>query len=440
MLWQKMRKIPWIYMRFSFFVCCLLLFKVAHAVTPDIKQVSADPGAVDVKTGSGALQDSIDAKLGIEDNHGIYFGGLWVADTNALLAGGVPDAKKWTSDNLFILDATADLQKLINWRDGKIGAEFLQFNSQDPNGQAGSIQGYNGLPGMQPLNRSELYQLWYNQKLFDHKLSIRVGKVVPTADFNNVSKPFYLNDSQLEAASTSGLIYTPLFINPTTMGVMPGYYNSAYGVTVKIKPVKNWYLSLGGYDGSLAEGVQTGTEVWPSFDNSYFYIAETGTKWLLSDNAYPGSIGVGAWQQTGSITSDSPELSENGALGTYLFGAQRLWYHSPGIDSSGISGFYQYGISNSDVLPMNRYIGGGLTALGLIPHRINDSVGAGVAYSWLNQSIFDRETELMFQGYYQALLMKNIYLEPALSFIPAPGASTTIPATWTGTLRLIVLF
>ncbi len=46
----------------------------------------------------------------------------------------------------------------------------------------------------------------------------------------------------------------------------------------------------------------------------------------------------------------------------------------------------------------------------------------------------------MFQGYYQAYLFQDTYLEPALTCIPTPGASKEFSAAWAATLRLITLF
>jgi porin len=134
----------------------------------------------------------------------------------------------------------------------------LQFDGQPTNQQAGSVQGYNSLPGPPPLDRSELYQLWWRQELFDEKLIIRVGKMVPTADFNDVLRPVLTQDQSLFIPSVSGLIFTPVFVNPTLLGVMPGYYNSAYGVTTTFAPTNNFYFSYGVYDGNIANGTQTG--------------------------------------------------------------------------------------------------------------------------------------------------------------------------------------
>ena len=89
---------------------------------------------------------------------------------------------------------------------------------------------------------------------------------------------------------------------------------------------------------------------------------------------------------------------------------------------------------------MKQYVGAGFTAFGLVANRADDSFGFGTALSWLNQKSFARETELMYQIYYQASIINGIYIEPALSYIPTPGASPNLSAAWAGTLRAIVLF
>lgn len=401
--------------------------------------ISSNPAAVNSVTGSGAAQQYLENLFGIKNDHGIRVGGAWVADTNDLFAGGIPDAQQWTSNSSLLVGLLVDTQKLFDLPGGTFGAEFLQFDGQPTNEQAGTVQGYNSLPGSYPLNRSELYQLWYRQVLFSNKLIIKIGKTIPTYDFDNVVKPVALSNNNLNIPAVSGLIYTPLFVNPTTLDVIPGFYNSAYGVTVSYLPTRQWYFSFGAYDGNLANGTQTGMKVGPTLNGNYFYIGETGYSWLLGKQKKPGNIGIGAWEQSGPITS-SPTIEEDNAEGYYLFGNQRLWYKDPFQDRSGISAFYQYGKNNSQALPVNRYVGVGFTAFGLIHHRLDDSIGVGASLSWLNQNTYTQPTELMYQAYYQAKIMTGIYLEPVLSYIPTPGASPNLPPAWAGTLRLIVLF
>ncbi len=394
--------------------------------------ISANPGAVNQTTGTGQAGEW----LGFKKDSGVYLGGVWAGDTNYLISGGEQPGV-WSWNSLLIISLGLDSEKLIGWKGGKFGVEFLQFDGQPTNQQAGSVQGYNSLPGPPPLDRSELYQLWWRQELFDEKLIIRIGKMVPTADFNNVLRPVPTQDQSLFIPSVSGLLFTPVFVNPTILGVMPGYYNSACGVTTTFAPTNNFYLSYGVYDGNIANGTQTGTR-GPEFNGYYFNIWEAGAAWEIGSDNLPGSFGVGLWNQSGQLRAG--DVTESGAMGVYLFGSQRIWFRHPGNDNSGITSFFQFGANNSETLPVNEYFGSGLTAFGLVPGRSKDSAGAGMAWSWLNGNIFHRSSELMFQAYYQAHLIAGTYLEPAISYIPTPGASPDLGAAWATTLRVTVLF
>ncbi|WP_051635555.1 carbohydrate porin [Legionella wadsworthii] len=398
--------------------------------------ISSNPAAVNVTTGSGLLQKYFEKKWGIENNHGIMVQGAWIGDTNDLMIGGITDPDRITSNSVLLIDLTVDMEQFNGWNGGLFSAQFLQQNAQNTNAQAGIIQGYNSLPDVYPFNRSELYALWYRQELFNKKMFVRIGKTITTLDFNNLVKPASLDSDAPNIPAVTSLIYTPIFINPAVDGVMPGYTNSAYGLTVNLAPITQWYLSYGIYDGNLAQGKQTGL-TGPSFNGNYFQVAETGGAWTLGKNHLPGTMGIGLWHQTGLINQRN--LNEIGATGGYLFGSQRLWYRHPGYDISGISAFYQFSINNSSVLPMNRSVGGGFTLFGLVPHRESDSIGTGLSIVWLNHRITNRSSELMYQIYYQAKLFHNIYLEPVLSYIPNPGEDKFLPSALAGTVRAIVL-
>jgi len=397
--------------------------------------ISSNPGAVNIQTGTGELGKF----LGIEEETGITFGGLLIEDGNWLMSGGsgLHHNRRWTGNSLFILDLLIDLEKSIGWKGALFGADFLQFNGQTTNADAGVVQGYNSLPGPPPLNRSELYELWLRQELFDKKLTIRIGKTVPTNDFNNVLKPVPVLNVELAIPEVSGLIYTPIFVNTTLLGVIPGYYNSACGVTVTVAPNKATYISAGAYDGNLARGVQTGL-TGPHFNGYYFTIAEMGYAWTTPEDKKPGNVALGGWRQIGRLGTGA--ITENGAAGIYAFGAQCVWMREPGTTKQGsISAFFQLGWNGSKTLPMNRYAGLGFTGFALIPSRPQDSLGAGIAWSKLNKHIFERSQEWMFQAYYQAHIINTTFLETAFSYVPKPGATDKINTTaWTA--RIILLF
>ena len=222
--------------------------------------IAGNPGAVDVEPGTGELGRF----LGFGPDSGVRLGGVLVSNGNYVASGGNnPGVASF--NNLFVTGLDADLDKLVNIPGATVGAFLLRFDGQPTNREAGVVTGYNSLPGAPPLDRTELYELWWRESLFADSIVVRFGKLVPTDDFDNVVRPVPVQDLSLKIPAVSGLLYTPIFVNPTILGFTPGYYNSAYGVTATLAPSKNWYLSLGTYDGNGARGVQTG---WRRFPHS----------------------------------------------------------------------------------------------------------------------------------------------------------------------------
>jgi porin len=395
--------------------------------------ISANPGAVNIVTGTGALG----RLLGFDKESGVLLGGAWVGDAGYLLSGGV-EPRTWSFNSLLLVDLSLDLEKILKIPGAQFGIEFSQFNGQPTNDQAGVVAGYNGLPGPPPLNRSQLNQLWWRQRLFDDKLIVRIGKTVPTYDFNNVLRPLPLQDESLFVPSLSALMYTPVFKNPTLIGAMPGSYNPAYGITLTFAPTNNVYASYGIYDGNQARGDQTGLNVTPEFNGYYFMVGEAGYAWRLGSQGMPGTVAVGAWRQAGELTAGG--VREDGAKGIYAFANQRLWLRHPGVDNSGVSGFFQFGVNDSDTMIADKYVGAGLTAFGLVPGRPHDSMGAGIAASWLNQRLSFRSSEVILQSYYQLHVVGDNYLQGYVTHVPNPGASPRLAPATAITMQAVVLF
>lgn len=416
-----------------------------EAVATPAAAISGNPAAVNILTGTGKLGEF----LGFDKESGVRVGGLWIGDASGVLAGGVSPGR-WGLNSLAIVDLSLDTEKLGWWKGGSFGTDFLQFSGQRTNGLAGTVQGFDSLPGQPPLTRQELYELWYRQEIGD-KFVVRAGKMVPTYDFNNVSKPVPVADDSAAIPSVTGVIFTPIFVNPTLLGVLPGYYNSATGVAVNFTPTKQTYVSWGSYDGSLATGDQTGL-MGPQFTGHYFHIGETGFAYRLGGQRKPGMMAVGVWRQTGPLTAANKAIVD-GANGVYSFGSQRLWFRHPGVDNSGVSGYYQLGANNTNALFVRQYVGTGLTAFGLVPGRASDSFGWGMAWSFLNTDpnagthFFGeppgtalRTNEMMLQWYYQMAVRPGAYFQPTVTYIPNPGLRSDVPGAFALTLRVTVLF
>ena len=428
---------------------------------PVANAVSGNPAATNIVAGIGRLGEI----LGINRN-GIRFGGLNITDANGNLAGGLGPGK-WTGNTLTIADLSIDLEKFAGWKGGLFGTQFLYYNGfgpgysisnvvqgkNNPNALAGTVMGFNSLSAAPPFSRTELYELWFRQEFFDKKLIVRIGKSVPTYDFNNVVKAIPTRDQQSSIPAISSALFTPLYVNPTLLGVIPGYYNSATGIVASWIPNDNLYVNYGFYDGNLARGEQTGND-GPRFDGYYLHLAEAGGNWRLGEDKKPGKFGAGAWFQTGKFKGfDRQPLT--GANGIYLFGSQRLYYENPSASNNGLSAWAQFGATNSDIVLTHRYLGFGLTYFGLLPSRDEDSCGFGLAWGTMTR---DPDAGLVFFGddhlrttqlganeviltwYYQMTVREGIYVQPNLSYIPDPAQHPGIPGSFNFTIRGIVLF
>ena len=105
--------------------------------------ISGNPAASDYSiVGTGWLGRT----LGLKDEWGIKFGGLWLADTNLLAAGGA-EPGAWSNNSALFIGLAVDADKLVDWKGAKFGFQFLQFNGSNTNEQAGSVAGYNSITG-----------------------------------------------------------------------------------------------------------------------------------------------------------------------------------------------------------------------------------------------------------------------------------------------------
>ena len=398
--------------------------------------MSGNPAFTELFPGTGALG----RYLKFPDDWGVKLGGVTLSDTGKLFTGGQKPGSV-ASNNAFILATSIDTEKAFGWRGGKFGASFLQVNGQNTNGYAGTVVGYDAIVGAPPFHRTELYTLYFEQEIIKERLGVRAGKLLGTVDFNNVTKVHRYKDDAHYISSLSSLLYTSIFVNPTMLPAMSGYYDPAYGVVMYTAPTENTWANAGVYDGNKATGLPSGIHNL-KVNDYVFSIGEAGISWLAGEDKQPGQFGIGVWHQSGQINAQGiyGNIKQTGAEGIYFYGGQRVWTSSKDkihfTDHSEQAGttdfktnkvasitmFYQYGVNNSKTMNVRQFVGAGFTAFSFIDERPDDSAGAGMSLSFLNQNRYQRASELMFQTYYQAAIVPGaIFLQPTLSYIPTPG-------------------
>jgi len=138
--------------------------------------ISADPTAANETTGVGWLGRTLGA-----EHRGIQLRGLWLGAGNYLMSGGIDPGLSFNSS--LSVNLLVDLERTSDLKGSSFSAKFLQVNTDPTNTDAGSVMGYNSLVDLEPYDRSELYEIWWHQNLFDDRFAFRIGKINASAHF-----------------------------------------------------------------------------------------------------------------------------------------------------------------------------------------------------------------------------------------------------------------
>src|SRR6476646_8446206 len=107
---------------FAFCSAVLLPFS-GQAQSEAPPAVSGNPAATTYANGTGWLGRT----LGLDPDWGVRLGGVWLADTNLVVAGGAKPGAS-TNNSMLAVGLQIDAQKLVGWRGASFGFEFLQVN------------------------------------------------------------------------------------------------------------------------------------------------------------------------------------------------------------------------------------------------------------------------------------------------------------------------
>ena len=137
--------------------------------------------------------------------------------------------------------------------------ELLQFNGSPTNDEAGVVQGYNSHVAAPPLDRTELYELWWAPGDSLTKSSWCVSETPVQLTTSIMSAGRYEHRSQsANIPSVSGLAYTPVFVNLHPAG----RYSWILQLGAPESPLPGraqfelLFFTYGVYDGNRATGEQ----------------------------------------------------------------------------------------------------------------------------------------------------------------------------------------
>jgi porin len=386
--------------------------------------------------------------------HGITIEPYLIIDDSRDFLGGINTRSNNTRDR-FNLPVTVDTEKLFGWHGGTFAVVYQYEHGRNAAHQlTGDAQNFSFATIGD--GRSQIGQLWYQQKFLNDTMRLRLGKLEGNADFDALD-----NDQDFMNNS---------FQTSPTLGLLPSYPDTATGIQLFYEPPSGFYAGAGVFDGSGARGVHTG-EYGPShfFDrtNDVYYISEIGLRYKLpiGNRKWPGRVAFAGWYDANTFGRLDGVGNTVGTFGFYALFDQLLWkpYREqpipagpPGANENAKPEEENYpgGIAVSASLgwadPLaNRIDGNALAALtytGVIPGRSIDELGLGATYAHFSNGAATRDDfELAIETFYRIRFTQFVSLKPDLQYIIHPSGSGEIGQpdrnnALVGSLRLEISF
>jgi porin len=325
------------------------------------------------------------------------------------------------------LNLALDTEKLFGWHGGKFYADFEVHGGSNPTKSlVGDLQIFDNLNSSSYF---QLYELWFQQKLFDGKLRLKVGKVDANTEFSVI-------DNGLDFMNSSSQVTPTLYVFPTTPAPMPS-------ANVFFTPNETCYAGFGAYysNRSVNFGNFAGNpQDVQSSENGVFLIGETGLQWRNAPIFKGGgNLKLGAWGHTGTFTRfDGSE--KNGIQGYYVIFDQTLWQpDGESQEGRGLRTFFEYGRTQKSVNAIYQHLGGGLAWTGPFASRFQDVVGFGPQYAYISPaSGLPQPYELALEMFYRLQVTRWTSIMTDMQYIINPGGQ--YPDAVVGTIRWTMNF
>ncbi|OHV17257.1 carbohydrate porin [Methylorubrum extorquens] len=351
----------------------------------------------------------------------------------------------------------ADLDKLLGWQGASVHTNLYQIHGAGISRYF--VNNFITVSAVEALPSSRVYELWFEQRLFDNQLSIRFGQLA--------------SDTEFAVSQTGTLFINSTFGWPNIMAVIipsggPIYPLATPGVRAKYVPNKNLSLQVGVFNGDPAGAPRVDNDLHPQRRNRTgtnfrtndpaLVIAEAAYAYGLEadDNIEPGTVTLGGWYHFGRFNSLSYDQSGRSLADPVSTGIGRRFrgdsgiygmidqtiYREPYDPNDGASVFVRLSSSPSDRNLLDFYFDAGIGYKGLLPGRSDDTVGVAFALSQISDSarqfatdaIFltgvpgtRRSSEAVLEATYQAVLAPGVTLQPDFQYVFRPSGGIANP-------------
>ena len=358
--------------------------------------------------------------------HGIEFNAWLAMDWSKNFHGGL-NTNGTGFNHILDVSVLVHLEALAGLKDTDVFIDFQNINGASVSED--DVGDFQFVSNIDVDGRTQIAELWLEKRLFDDQLRIKVGKVEANYEFA------YVENGLEFAHSSPG--FSPTILN------FPSNPDPATSVNIFVYP-NNFYLGAGIYDGSLQEGIPTGSRGPKTLlddPSDLFVVGETGVQWQNSEtDRLPGRLALGVWHHTGDF-QQFDNSQESGTEGFYLLLDQSILERNISEnDAHEIKLFLQFGYADGDVSEADLHTGGGIALSGFIPQRNDDELGVMASYvHFSSEAEFVDSYELALEAFYKLHINHYLVVKPDLQFIVNPGGEGLKDAL-VGLLRIEVAF
>ena len=180
-----------------------------------------------------------------------------------------------------------DTQERLGVPGGKFYVDVQNHAGPDPStALVGDLQVFDKL-NFRPY--SQIFELWYQQTLFDNKIRLKIGKVDANTELSHIDNGLYFIHDSAQSSPT-------IFVFPTTPDPMPG-------INLFYMPSDLFFISFAVYDANQSDNFLnfSGNPASIQFTrHGQFVIGETGLTWKnFPGLGGDGNLKAGAWGHTG---------------------------------------------------------------------------------------------------------------------------------------------
>lgn len=339
---------------------------------------------------------------------GVDFEFLYFSAVPSNLEGGIKRGSVYEGGLMVLLDLYSE--PLAGYAGGQFHAGALSIHNGEEF-SANFVGDLNKVSMLDFPDTFQLWELWYEHKFLNDKLSLKAGQLAIDRDF---IVPEYYNSLAGISFLNQTFFYPTVAFNVYDQPYFPvGYHGLAStpygtpGVRLRADPASCLYLQVGVYDGH-PDRAESGLRINLNDQEGALIYAEAGLKINQAERSDgpPGNLKIGGYFHSddfydmyqGTFAAFENYVGLAGALlggsaktykgnyGFYVLADQTVWRETAKEDPArqGLAGFVRAAFAPEDRNLASWGVDGGLVYRGLIPKRDWDSFG--IAASYLNIS------------------------------------------------------